>query len=76
MTPAEYPIGYLTSMGRDQWANARDELSSNSHNAALLDKIDSALFVLCLDDTEPESPDEATTVFLHNHGANRCVQIV
>ena len=72
VTPAEWPISYLTSMDRDKWAHAREELSSNSHNVSLLDKIDSALFVLCLDDSEPVSPDEATTVFLHNHGANRC----
>uniref|UniRef100_A0A8R1TLP8 Carn_acyltransf domain-containing protein n=1 Tax=Onchocerca volvulus TaxID=6282 RepID=A0A8R1TLP8_ONCVO len=42
-------VGSLTSLGRDQWAEARSELSSIGNNSASLALIDSSLFVLCLD---------------------------
>ena len=72
-TPAEWPLGYLTSLNRDEWALVRRELEADPQNAAVLEKIDSALFVLCMDDSEPSDPIQATTVFLHNHGFDRCV---
>ena len=41
-------IGYFTSMNRDSWADIRDELESL--NPELIHKIDSSMFVLCLDE--------------------------
>ena len=51
MGDAPHPIGVLTSMQRDAWAAARNELEGNSSaTAASLQTVDSALWVLCLDD--------------------------
>jgi len=41
------------------------------HNRSAVEKIDSALFVLCLDDHEPTTPLDVSHTFLHNYGANR-----
>ena len=41
-------IGYFTSMNRDSWAEVRQELEAL--NPELLYKIDSSMFVLCLDE--------------------------
>lgn len=69
--PPTHPLGYLTSLDRDQWAEIREEV--DLHNKEELSAIDSALFVLCLDDLEPTSPDTLSHCMLHNYGANRCV---
>ena len=68
---AQYPVAVLTSEDRDPWTAAREELETLMSNAEPLKMIDSALFVLCLDESEPESPDEVTKVFLHGDGNNR-----
>jgi len=63
---AEHAIGVLTTMERRVWAKARRELSaSSSHNHAALRIIDSALFVLVLDDFVPKNVDEAASNMLH-----------
>ncbi|DAZ94644.1 TPA: hypothetical protein N0F65_010731, partial [Lagenidium giganteum] len=50
-------IGALTSMGRDEWASARTELIEyDSYNKEVLEKVQSSLFALCLDNTTPENP--------------------
>ncbi|CAO1613709.1 unnamed protein product [Parajaminaea phylloscopi] len=51
-------IGILTTEQRKIWSTHRDTLKSNKHNARCLDVVDAALFVVCMDDSEPESPAE------------------
>ena len=77
-------LGVLTTLPRDQWAAARAELaSSNPLNAASLASIDSALFLVCLDEACPGGAtcDMATmsaaevsaqgSDLLHGNGRNR-----
>jgi carnitine O-acetyltransferase len=51
---AEYAMGVLSTENRKTWSQCRDILKSHSHNARCLEVIDTALFVVCMDDTEPE----------------------
>ncbi len=67
--PPDYPLGYLTTLNRDKWAELREEV--NQHNCEQLEAIDSALFVLCLDDSEYTEADTLSYAMLHNYGANR-----
>lgn len=67
----QYPVAVLTSEDRDSWTSARQELETLMSNTEPLKMIDSSLFVLCLDQDEPETPDEVTRVFLHGNGKNR-----
>jgi len=46
-------VGVLTSEERQVWAQWRTVLESDASNAQSLRIIDTALFVLCLDDTTP-----------------------
>lgn len=46
-------VGVLTSEEREVWARWRKELEADEDNAESLRIIDTALFVLCLDDTTP-----------------------
>ena len=76
-------LGVLTTLPRDQWAIARAELVSDATNAASVATIDSALFVLCLDEASPggEGCDMARmaaqevsaqgSTLLHGSGRNR-----
>ncbi|VDM66729.1 unnamed protein product [Strongylus vulgaris] len=48
-------VGALTSLDRDQWASAREELVE-AGNAEQLRSIDGALFTLCLDDLKSQDP--------------------
>ena len=66
-----HPMSFLTTLGRSEWSKAREELVLNSRNLEMIKKVDSALFVLCLDESQPTEPLEATRVFLHNNGQNR-----
>lgn len=68
--PLPHSLGYLTALNRDKWAELRKEVEL--HNSDELSAIDSALFVLCLDDSEPTAPDTFSYIMLHNYGANRC----
>ena len=48
-------LGILTTESRKIWSHLRTELiKSNKNNASSLAVVESALFVLCLDDAEPE----------------------
>lgn len=50
-------IGALTSMGRDEWAKARQELIAyDPLNKGNLEKIQRSLFAVCLDSTTPPNP--------------------
>ena len=56
----------LTTLPRKSWAMARENLAASStHNAACLEIIDSALFVLVLDDVTPKDVHEAASNMLH-----------
>lgn len=58
---AENAFGVLTSETRSTWARYRSEIEQQSpHNARVLETIDSALFVLCLDDCSPSNLTEAS----------------
>ncbi|KIJ24563.1 hypothetical protein M422DRAFT_274630 [Sphaerobolus stellatus SS14] len=48
------PIGALTSENRDTWTEAREALlKASPSNAAALERIESAIIVVALDDTKP-----------------------
>ena len=48
---------------------------AGEQNRQALEKIDSSLFVLCLDDHEPTTAQDVSYTFLHNHGNNRYVSV-
>ncbi|CAJ0603042.1 unnamed protein product [Cylicocyclus nassatus] len=52
---ADKCVGALTSLNRDEWASAREELLE-AGNAEKLRSIDGALFTLCLDDLKSQDP--------------------
>lgn len=54
------PVGILTSMNRDEWADARDKLVKLGNNAKLLEQLESSAFLLCLDSTSPVTRDQAS----------------
>lgn len=59
-------IGVLTSLSRSEWADARQELlQAHPKNASALRIIDSALFVLVLDDFVPPNIHAAGANMLH-----------
>ena len=65
MQVAQNAVGILTTENRKIWSHLRTELvKSNKHNASCLQVVDSALFVVCLDDTEPENLAELCGNFL------------
>ncbi|KAI9883092.1 MAG: Rho-type gtpase-activating protein [Watsoniomyces obsoletus] len=65
-------VGQLTSENRDIWADARQRLM-NAHptNKAALEAIESASFVVCLDDAAPVTLEERAHQYWHGDGANR-----
>ncbi len=69
----EEGVGILTAEHRDTWAKLRNHLSLSPENAANLEKIDSALFVVCLDDyTMGLDKDVSHHQWFHNgDGHNR-----
>jgi hypothetical protein len=73
----DYPqLGWLTSMDRDDWANARTILLQNGGDKMkeALFKLESGAVMLNLDDEEPVSRAETAELFWHGglkEGANR-----
>lgn len=67
------PVSVLTTKRRDEWAELRSELIEVVSNFPILEAIESAAFVLCLDDTAPVTPSERCTSILVNdcHLTNR-----
>lgn len=62
----ENALGALTSLPRKLWAVTRSQLIEMSEqNASVLDIIDTALFVLVLDDYVPENVHDAAANMLH-----------
>lgn len=64
-------VGALTSEQRDVWADARRVLAAGPANRAALDAIESASFVICLDDAAPVTLEERARQYWHGDGANR-----
>ena len=65
-------IGVLTTENRDVWADVRSELlKAHPNNEALLRKLESSAFLLCLDDNAPVTLDEHSRACWHNDGCNR-----
>jgi carnitine O-acetyltransferase len=60
-------VGVLTSLSRKEWAIAREEMIDHSpvKNTESLTIVDSALFVLVLDDYIPKSKHDAAANMLH-----------
>ena len=59
-------VGVLTAESRDAWAQARASLvNHDAKNSDVLSLIDSALFIVCLDDCSPESIDDRAANMLH-----------
>lgn len=70
--PSDAPVGILTASKRNSWASNRSHLAEIGDNREILRKIDSAVFVLILDD-EPVGPDEGELLrrYLHGGAENR-----
>ncbi|THH06706.1 hypothetical protein EW146_g9528 [Bondarzewia mesenterica] len=66
------PIGALTSENRDIWANARQRLVNASlKNKASLERIESAMIVVALDDTYPVTREDISWACWVGNGRNR-----
>lgn len=69
------PIGPLTSDTRDRWASARSALLAGpdgAQNKYALERIESSIIVMCLDDTTPVSLEErGWAAWMGNDGVNR-----
>lgn len=65
-------IGALTSEDRNVWCNARAILlKAHSSNAKAIKAVESASFVVCLDDGNPVTLEERAHQHWHGDGANR-----
>ena len=65
-------VGHLTTSARSNWAGIRQALIEyNSDNMNVLNKIETALFAVCLDDFNPETHLAASNHLLHGDSANR-----
>ncbi|KAF1850707.1 acyltransferase ChoActase/COT/CPT [Cucurbitaria berberidis CBS 394.84] len=64
-------VGILTSQNRDVWSEVYPKLKASDVNAATLEAIESASFVVCLDDASPVTLEERSHQYWHGDGANR-----
>lgn len=55
---AQSALGVLSTERRAVWAEHRTSLMNEPGNAMCLDVLDKALFVVCLDDANPETASE------------------
>lgn len=71
----EFPVGILTGLDRDKWAVARplllDSGKDSAANKEALERIQSAIYVICLDDKSPVSREDVGRALLHSDGKNR-----
>lgn len=58
---AEFPLGVMTAENRDTWADVREHLV-DTHNETALNTIDSALFLVSLDDKADYSPENPVPI--------------
>ncbi|KAJ2725477.1 Carnitine O-acetyltransferase mitochondrial [Coemansia sp. Benny D115] len=69
---AAVPVGVMTSDNRDLWAaNYQLLRDAAPENAATLERLQSAAFLVCLDDSRPVTREEYHRVFWHGNGSNR-----
>lgn len=64
-------VGVLTAARRPDWARARDRLAASSANRHILDRIDRALFIVCLDDEPTPNFEDLARAGLHGQKGNR-----
>ncbi|KAK5708631.1 Carnitine O-acetyltransferase mitochondrial [Elasticomyces elasticus] len=64
-------VGIMTSENRDNWTDMRDRLLRNPANKAILQTIEAASFVVCLDDARPVTLHERAHAYWHGDGSNR-----
>lgn len=65
-------VGSLTSENRDVWTAARKNLlDAHAANRTALETIQSASFVVCLDDAAPVTLEERAHQYWHGDGQNR-----
>lgn len=65
-------VGALTSQNRDVWSDVYPKLKASSDvNAASIQEIESASFLVCLDDASPVTLEERAHQYWHGDGANR-----
>lgn len=64
-------VGALTSENRDVWTEAREVLLKSPKNKAALEAVESASFVVCLDDAAPVTLEERAHQYWHGDGQNR-----
>jgi carnitine O-acetyltransferase len=66
------PVGFLTSQNRDVWADVYPQLKAASEvNARTIEAIESASFIVCLDDASPVTLEERARQYWHGDGSNR-----
>lgn len=66
------PVGILTSQNRDVWTDVYERLVASSNvNKSALETIQSASFVVCLDDASPVTLEERAHQYWHGDGSNR-----
>ena len=69
---SEFPVGSLTTEQRDIWTEVRQELLQISkRNQHSLNDIETAAFVVCLDEDKPISKEEHSVSCWHGDGQNR-----
>ncbi|KAI0841829.1 acyltransferase ChoActase/COT/CPT [Hypoxylon sp. FL0890] len=65
-------VGALTSENRDIWTDARKVLlDASPKNKAAIEAIESASFVVCLDDAAPVTLEQRAHQYWHGDGQNR-----
>ncbi|RKP07018.1 acyltransferase ChoActase/COT/CPT [Thamnocephalis sphaerospora] len=78
---ADLPLGVLSADHRDVWAEKRTRLlAAHPDNAEQLRRIESAVFLICLDESRPETDAEFSRACWHGDGRNRfydkCFQLL
>lgn len=53
----------------DSWAKLREEMLPSNQES--LQAIDSSLFIVCLEDDEPTTPEQVSRAMLYGDAANR-----
>jgi len=72
MAEKQPAVGAMTTENRDTWADMRDRLiQASPANKATLEAIQSASFVVCLDDASPVTLHERSHQYWHGDGSNR-----
>ncbi|KAI3405314.1 CAT2 [Candida oxycetoniae] len=70
-TPKGIGLGALTSLNRDEWLSAYQNLLKSPINQASLTDIFASTFVICLDENTPITIEEKSKNCWHGNGQNR-----